>query len=582
MDEQKKKKPRAVRQSEASKNVATLAYGQQEPTTETAHGEPPVFAPDRGMFMRFLAILDESAETFTFQSFTDSKPKPKPDPLAQVRHGTPEELWDWAVDVNRRGAGVFCTVNETDGLGRKTDNIRRLRAIWQEAHGEGKPWPLEPHLVVESSPGKFHRYVLADDLSPDQFVTLMDCMVRFYGSDPNAADKSRVLRAPGLYHLKDPKKPHLVRLVSESLAQPYPAEAIVGAFGATVTREVAAQPVAQREFIELDGTVVEQLRSALRAIGPDERTTWVKVGHCLSQLGAVGQGLWLEWSAQSPKWQSEDASLWSGFRGDRAGYKGIFAMARAAGWLCPGGADDLDGDTTSRAAILPGWPDELLDLPHGLGEVQRWVLGRMMYPSAATAGITAFALISAFAMGHITVDSYGGLGLNEQFLVLAPTGFGKEELRKPFAEIDYYLRMRMRPAGSRFLPHLAYSAPASQQGLHKLLEEHNVQCFLADEFAEWLRHAATDSHKQQALGHIMQTYTKANGVLEAPFAVTTKYEPVVNPRVQIFAMSTAERMLEAMTSSQADSGAINRFVIHVTEQERIQKKYEGLVYKPSP
>jgi len=110
--------------------------------------------------------------------------------------------------------------------------------------------------------------------------------------------------------------------------------------------------------------------------------------------------------------------------------------------------------------------------------------------------------------------------------------------------------------------------------LHKLLEQHRAQTFLADEFAEWLGHTANDSHKQQALGHIMQAYSRAFGTLSAPAAVTTEYKAVEHPRVLIFATSTAERMLETITASQADSGALNRFVILVGEQDHLPKRYD--------
>jgi len=240
-----------------------------------------------------------------------------------------------------------------------------------------------------------------------------------------------------------------------------------------------------------------------------------------------------------------------------------------------------------RAMILPEFPDDLLALPHGLGYLQAWILGYMTYPSPAMAGLTAWATLAHFAMPHIRIESRRGLSTNEQFLLLAPTGFGKEDLRTPFEAITAALQDHPRPTGAgnlwlAGLPRIQHSAPASQQGLHKLLEAHRAQTFLADEFAEWLGHTASDSHKQQALGHIMQAYSRAFSTLSAPAAVTTEYKAVEHPRVLIFATSTAERMLETITASQADSGALNRFVILAGEQDRLPKRYDVAVsdYKP--
>lgn len=243
--------------------------------------------------------------------------------------------------------------------------------------------------------------------------------------------------------------------------------------------------------------------------------------------------------------------------------------------------------TSDDRVILPDFPAELLDMPHGLGELQRWILGTMPYPSAAVAGFTAWAVLAHFAMPTVRIDSIDGLGVNEQFLLLAPTGFGKESTRKPFVKLAEALEGYPRPAGAgnlwlSNLPRLQFSAPASQQGLHKLLEAHRAQTFLADEFADWLGHSASDSHKQQALGHITQAYSKAFGTLAAPAAITTEYKAVQHPRVLVFATSTAEHILETITASHADRGALNRFVILPAEQGRLKKnrRIRGEAFQP--
>ena len=66
---------------------------------------------------------------------------------------------------------MYVTVNETDGTGRTVDNITRARAVFEEQDTPNKPpatYPLEPHIEVESSPGKFHRYWLADGLTLEE------------------------------------------------------------------------------------------------------------------------------------------------------------------------------------------------------------------------------------------------------------------------------------------------------------------------------------------------------------------------------------------------------------------------------
>ena len=185
------------------------------------------------MAQRFLTRLDEDADQFTFQTFDDNTTGggERRAELSQIRHGALEDLFSWLAKMNRSGAGIFVTVNETDGRGRKKDNIKKVRAVWQEDDGSGRELPLEPHIEIESSPRKYHRYVLTDGTDDwDAFDSVMASMVTDYGSDPNAKDRSRVMRLPGFYHLKDPSRPHMVSIIQESGALPLPWPDVVEAF----------------------------------------------------------------------------------------------------------------------------------------------------------------------------------------------------------------------------------------------------------------------------------------------------------------------------------------------------------------
>ena len=142
-------------------------------TENTTESKP---TPDKAEAARYLNLLNSGASFFTFQTFDDNKERKKaleesnrqrkregksqlPDPLARIIHGTVDNCWAELVSLNDQGAGIFVTVNETDGKGRKTENIKRVRAVFVDLDGA----PLEPvtqwrtpHISVESSPGKFH------------------------------------------------------------------------------------------------------------------------------------------------------------------------------------------------------------------------------------------------------------------------------------------------------------------------------------------------------------------------------------------------------------------------------------------
>jgi hypothetical protein len=223
---------------------------------------------------RYFELLDPNATSFTFQTFADGNIDPR---LAAIFEGTPainRRLKGSATltsieDAYKQGAGVWVTVNETDGTGRKIENIGRVRAVWNEFDGakDGRrppAFPLPPSMVIETSPENFHLYWLiadlwpADELGRTDFAAVLDCMVAVYGSDKAATDISRVLRVPGFMHRKNPANPHVVRLIDDNGAR-YTREQIVAAF---------PQPTKQRhnnrdDSTRSDGSWSELLRGVL-------------------------------------------------------------------------------------------------------------------------------------------------------------------------------------------------------------------------------------------------------------------------------------------------------------------------------
>jgi hypothetical protein len=161
---------------------------------------------------RFLRMLDRNATAFTFQTFADREGLKGG--LARILHDDQQ-----LQQLNAAGAGIYVTVNETDLRGRKIENIRRVRCVFQEDdQGYSGQFPLDPSLTVESSPGRFHRYWLiadewpADDDGRRDFRGVIERMIADYASDPGAKDISRVLRLPGFLNHKH-AEPHLVRIV---------------------------------------------------------------------------------------------------------------------------------------------------------------------------------------------------------------------------------------------------------------------------------------------------------------------------------------------------------------------------------
>jgi RepB DNA-primase from phage plasmid len=61
---------------------------------------------------------------------------------------------------------------------------------------------LDPHIVVESSPGRFHAYWRVDALPLDQFGPVQRTIADRFNGDRTVTDLCRVMRLPGFPHRK--------------------------------------------------------------------------------------------------------------------------------------------------------------------------------------------------------------------------------------------------------------------------------------------------------------------------------------------------------------------------------------------
>jgi hypothetical protein len=287
---------------------------------------------------QFLTLLAEGAEEFTFQTFDDNKSRKDP-LLTRILHGSLDLHFDELCRLNSKGAGIFVTVNETDLKGRSNANILDVRAIFQEADRSGVPIPtLPPHIVVETSQGKFHRYWLTDGgkEAMTEYKAVMTTMVEQYGSDPNARDLARVLRLPGFFHQKNPENSFMVSIVEATHSQPYTWKQITESIPPTQEVEIRNERPASNGFPN------DQLRviSALNVLSPDcDYQTWLSIGMALHngfEGSSEGLAIWDEWSSPASSYrEGETAYKWSSFgRGNRKPitFGSLFRLAADKGW----------------------------------------------------------------------------------------------------------------------------------------------------------------------------------------------------------------------------------------------------------
>lgn len=202
--------------------------------------------PDLDQARQFLQLLgsQDPATVFHFRTFADnatggaglrrkfsgSLTEPK-----QV-----ELVLRQLAQLNCEGAGIFVVVNAG---GQRKDEITSVRAVFADFDGaspSGAGDPLTPHMVVESSPGRYHLYWLVKDLPVARFGRVQEAIAAKYSSDPAVRDLPRVMRVPGFYHHK--REPFQSRLLAAEGHTPFSAQEAIGAFGtAEVTRESIAE-----------------------------------------------------------------------------------------------------------------------------------------------------------------------------------------------------------------------------------------------------------------------------------------------------------------------------------------------------
>jgi hypothetical protein len=288
---------------------------------------------------RFLSLLAPESDRHLFLTIAESPWAKANLPRIRLHEGRFEHLAEELNLRNTRGCGVHLAVNELDAADpkkRTAANVRRIRVVWQEDDdGWRGEFPLAPSIVIQTSPGRFHRYWLvegywpADDDGRSDFSAVMAGMVANHGSDPNPIDICRALRVPGFKHMKEAS--HLVELLDDN-GQRYTRERIVEAFAVT-PEAITAKPDTGEAQIDWPRVI-----DALKVIPSDERPDWIKVGMALhhSYDGSdEGFEVWSDWSSASQKYDPrEQQRHWNSFRDypNPVTVASIFHLAKEHGW----------------------------------------------------------------------------------------------------------------------------------------------------------------------------------------------------------------------------------------------------------
>lgn len=320
--------------------------GEREQTI--AHG----LHPDITAASTFLLWIDPTAAGWCFRTFPDAGTGP-----GHNFTGTLDQHAAALAADNAAGRGCFAVINAG---GHKRADIKRVRAVFADL--DGAPLapvlagPLLPHIVVESSPGKFHAYYLCNGLAPDQFAGVQRAIAAHFGSDPSVIDLSRLMRLPGYTHAKG--EPFTTRVIKWNGHARFTGDQILQAFPPVTAKRtptsVAAAAATTPATVEPTPELLGDLRSALATLPADNRGDWIAAGAALRCLGDVGKALWIEWSDSSPKHRADtDPDVWTSIGHDSTGPAAIFAKAQAAGWANPRSAAASAARVFADGGALP-------------------------------------------------------------------------------------------------------------------------------------------------------------------------------------------------------------------------------------
>lgn len=366
----------------------------------------------------------------------------------------------------------FCP-NELDqsldpGRKRTKKMFVKARAIWcEDDNVRDEPrtdWPIEPNIIVNSSPGKYHYYWLTSTTSVEEWNAVMQTMVVQYGCDNNAKDIVRVMRLPGFYHLKDIDNPHMATY-TVLREKPYDWAAIKGAFPPSdVTHTSKDKPSSKSE--STGPASVGQLNKDYEEghrHGPSASMA----------MKLVNKGFEFDDALQILMQMYPDVSERQHRESLSTGYTKLEEENTARNHHA------IDDNYTFQV------DDQYTDMPMppgGLSKIVDFVMSIMRYPNKDIAIPVAEHIVSTFGGGHWHLM---GNTTTRKRIVLAAQGTGKSTIGVALDKIFTFFDSPVPTKGN--MPRLSGtrsyigSDSFSFSVQHKQIEDHRVRSFIVNE-----------------------------------------------------------------------------------------------------
>jgi len=105
-----------------------------------------------------------------------------------------------AANIERMELGMM--INQSNGQSRKAKDVTGVNAISADFDSGDMTkdallelLPIEPNMIVNTSPGNFHVHWLISGCKPEQFSSVSKAVALKYGSDDKVCDAPHVMRS---------------------------------------------------------------------------------------------------------------------------------------------------------------------------------------------------------------------------------------------------------------------------------------------------------------------------------------------------------------------------------------------------
>lgn len=547
--------------------------------------------PDINQAKHFLSRLNHDIYTFIY--LHQGKPR------GFDTWALTEIDWEKLIHLNtQKLTEIFVMVNEGDGViyppnktPRSQKNVIELTSLFidtddcplNEVKSFLKAQRLKPHLLVETSPKKYHLYFLLSPSTQKSKEALTPALQSRWKAiqlklahlntpqaqcDSSTQDSSRVLRLPGFYHLKTLQTPHLTQIAKEYNHSAYSLDEIETKLAESLPHLEAhtlADPLHQAPY-----SLPQQ------KVGKGNRHLEITrfLGHLLSQgvtkeIALLSCTQFIQTYIEQPR----------EFLPDGKRHHEITAFID---WKLSQQAHDSDEKRKeakeAALTLLSSSPENTedpfqlpdsfyLDAPGLLGQMTKFIYETALYPSAPIAFAASISLLGLLR-SKAQIGPRGGTP-NNYIMCLAPSGSGKSHAQT----------ILNNTLSALSLGNLLQYGVRSEKGVLRFLENQNGRGLYIFDEGESLFTGFQDSKLPHYLRQVrtlfLELYSSASSSTKILGQTgNEKEKPIVlnYPHLSLLSFGVLHTISEAFTEKTIKDGLLQRFLVVTSTGKRVRNE----------